>query len=601
MTGAKPVIDPAEAARKLEQEGDLRGAVRELNRLAEAAEPAERAQYSLRAAMLLSKGNFIEEAQRALSSVDTAALPESQRTQSQLLEAKLLLTQQKAQEALAILQTVSLNESDAASAFQYYQLRADAQRLLSRPQLAVIDLINSEGFSNNPAELRANQNKLWPMLTDLPLETLRNMAKSSGSDDVQGWARLAELNKTYQLPGMNLSAEIKDWRIRYPLHKAAEEIVQAILALKQDLTERPQHIALLLPQSGSFAKSGSAVRDGFMAAYYARGDDSYAPNIRVYETGDTVEGADAAYDRAIQDGADFVVGPLIKDAVTKLASNEQLPVPTLALNIATNIGRPPTKLYQFGLLPEDEARQVAEKAWLDGHNQAIVFLPDDSRGQRLLASFQDYWLKLGGSILETQAYKGGEKEFSDSMQRLLNIDESNDRYKQLKQLLKTDIKFDPRRRGDADFVFVAATPAQARQTRPQLKFYYASDLPVYATSSIFTGIADPAVDHDLNDILFCDMPWTLSSPPSPLWSRIAQIWGDDSYSVKRLYAFGIDSYNIIPHLHRLSTFRFQQARGETGILSLNELNQVQRQLTWARFAHGTPQVLEQPMTGTTAP
>ena len=601
MASAKPVIDPAETARKLEQEGDLRGAVRELNRLAETAEPAERAQYSLRAAMLLSKGNFIEEAQRALSSVDTTALPESQRTQSQLLEAKILLTQQKAQEALAILQTISINESDAASTFQYYQLRADAQRLLIRPQLAVIDLITSESFSNNPAELRANQNKLWPMLTDLPLETLRSMAKNNTSDDVQGWARLAELNKTYQLPGMNLSAEIKDWRIRYPLHKAAEEIVQAILALKQDLTERPQHIALLLPQSGSFGKSGAAVRDGFMAAYYSRGDDSYAPNIRVYETGDTVEGADAAYDRAIQDGADFIVGPLIKDAVTKLASNEQLPVPTLALNIATNIGRPPTKLYQFGLLPEDEARQVAEKAWLDGHNQAIVFLPDDPRGQRLLASFQDYWLKLGGNVLETQAYKGGEKEFSDTMQRLLNIDESNDRFKQLKQLLKTDIKFEPRRRGDADFIFVAATPTQARQTRPQLKFYYASDLPVYATSSIFTGIADPAVDHDLNDILFCDMPWTLSSPPSPLWSRIAQIWGDDSYSVKRLYAFGIDSYNIIPHLHRLSTFRFQQTRGETGILSLNELNQVQRQLTWARFAHGTPQVLEQPMTGTMAP
>jgi len=601
MASAKPVIDPAETARKLEQEGDLRGAVRELNRLAETAEPAERAQYSLRAAMLLSKGNFIEEAQRALSSVDTTALPESQRTQSQLLEAKILLTQQKAQEALAILQTISINESDAASTFQYYQLRADAQRLLIRPQLAVIDLITSESFSNNPAELRANQNKLWPMLTDLPLETLRSMAKNNTSDDVQGWARLAELNKTYQLPGMNLSAEIKDWRIRYPLHKAAEEIVQAILALKQDLTERPQHIALLLPQSGSFGKSGAAVRDGFMAAYYSRGDDSYAPNIRVYETGDTVEGADAAYDRAIQDGADFIVGPLIKDAVTKLASNEQLPVPTLALNIATNIGRPPTKLYQFGLLPEDEARQVAEKAWLDGHNQAIVFLPDDPRGQRLLASFQDYWLKLCGNVLETQAYKGGEKEFSDTMQRLLNIDESNDRFKQLKQLLKTDIKFEPRRRGDADFIFVAATPTQARQTRPQLKFYYASDLPVYATSSIFTGIADPAVDHDLNDILFCDMPWTLSSPPSPLWSRIAQIWGDDSYSVKRLYAFGIDSYNIIPHLHRLSTFRFQQTRGETGILSLNELNQVQRQLTWARFAHGIPQVLEQPITGTMAP
>ena len=77
------------------------------------------------------------------------------------------------------------------------------------------------------------------------------------------------------------------------------------------------------------------------------------------------------------DGAQFVVGPLSKPAVSKLMTEGAITVPTLTLNFAYQTDPLPANLYQISLSPEDEARQVAERAWLDGHNQAISVVPYD--------------------------------------------------------------------------------------------------------------------------------------------------------------------------------------------------------------------------------
>ncbi len=60
-------------------------------------------------------------------------------------------------------------------------------------------------------------------------------------------------------------------------------------------------------------------------------------------------------------------------------------------------------------------------------------------------------------------------------------------------------------------IFMLATPRQARLINPQLSFYRASRLPVYATSQVYTGYPDSSLDTDLNNVAFCDMPWILDS------------------------------------------------------------------------------------------
>ena len=584
----------SQVAADLEMRGEYERAAQEYARLADesASSSSLRAGYLLRAAASLTKGNFNDQAQRLLDSIDNTALKEGQQLQLQLLKVDVLLREKQAQPALNLLQSMQFTAEDPELAYQYYQLRAEAYVQLNRLHLAVADLINAEPFRKDPNAQQTNQNRIWQYLSTLEPDQLDQLQLGSTSELLKGWVKLAQIARSVNALDVNVEQEIMDWRMNYPLHPASEEIVQATLAQRKDITQRPDTIALLLPQTGATAKSANAVRDGFLAALYEERASGYAPTVMLYDTGETPDQALRAYDQAVRDGAGVVIGPLTKEDVMLLATHEQLPVATLALNYTNNTERLPAGLYQFGLAPEDEARQVAERAWLDGHNQALVLLPEGAWGARVLASFDQYWQQLGGKTIEVQTFKAGDNSFSDPLQKLLNIDESSARQRTLKQLLRVDLKFEPRRRADADFVFVAGNVAQGRQIRPQLKFFYASDLPVYATSHVYNGITDPSKDADLDGVVFCDMPWVLASPPSPLWTRITQAWGEKSYAYRRLYALGVDAYRLVPHLRRLSDYRFQQIRGETGVLSLNEFNQVQRQLMWAKFVRGTPKPLE---------
>ena len=86
---------------------------------------------------------------------------------------------------------------------------------------------------------------------------------------------------------------------------------------------------LLLPQTGSLATAGVAVRDGVLAAYYA--ETRSKPGIRVYDTQSTAAGAGAAYLKAVNEGAQMIIGPIGKDETAAVAA--QLDgIPLLALN-----------------------------------------------------------------------------------------------------------------------------------------------------------------------------------------------------------------------------------------------------------------------------
>ena len=160
-------------------------------------------------------------------------------------------------------------------------------------------------------------------------------------------------------------------------------------------------------------------------------------------------------------------------------------------------------------------------------------------------------------------------------------------------MLHENLKFEPRRRQDVDFIFLAAFPRQARLIRPQLKFHYAGNIPVYATSHIYSGKRNRHADRDMDDIIFEDIPWVLYTPNNtpPLQKNIDQLWPEESDQYTRLFAMGIDAYNLIPHLNHLKSYSYERYNGETGILSLDEYHRIFRQLSWARFRNGIPRPL----------
>lgn len=358
---------------------------------------------------------------------------------------------------------------------------------------------------------------------------------------------------------------------------------------------QPRQIALLLPFRGGYRKAAEAVRDGFIAAWHDAGD--YKPALRIYDA--NALNVEQMYAQAVAEGADFVVGPLEKQAIKELAKLTELPVPVLALNQApAGPGEKPAgpgvlpSLMQFGLSPEDEARQVAQRARLDGRGRALVIVPNDPWGQRLHRAFRDAWLPLGGRVLERISYDPQGKDYSLPVRRLLNIDASEERARRLRRKLNVALRSEARLRQDADLIFMAAFPVAARQLVPQFRFHKAEGLPVYATSHVFTGAVNPQADADMNEVMFADLPWILlpRAGASSLRALVNEHFQAAS-AYRRLHALGVDAFHLIPHLPRLAVDGAASFAGATGLLSMARDGMINRQLLWSRIVDGKPELL----------
>jgi hypothetical protein len=185
------------------------------------------------------------------------------------------------------------------------------------------------------------------------------------------------------------------------------------------------------------------------------------------------------------------------------------------------------------------------------------------------------------------------QDYSRPVKELLNIENSEQRAKQLTAALRRNIVSEPRYRRDADMIFLAASPLMAQQLVPQLRYFRADSITTYSISHIYTGKYDPEANSDIDNVIFSDMPWVIDPAReySELQQTLNKTLGQSESTYRRLYAFGIDAYRILPELGRLYA-QSGSFQGESGILKLTDQGYVQRESVWAKFTNGTPQLLD---------
>ena len=542
----------------------------------------------LSAAELLARGELWQQLTPVLASLDPSSLDPAQHVRYLLLDAEHALAQHQPELALERLQEISNPESLPDLGKGYYQIRAEAYAMTGNAMEAARQLIWLDGLIDDPDQKLANQYRIWEQFSNLSDDALQQLRTSPPPDPLSGWMELVLLTRQNARDSQRWNAALDGWRLRYPDHSAATMLLPDLLQQVGQFGARARHIAVLLPLSGATADSAMAIRDGIMAAYYK--DPLEQPELRFYDTGGNAQMLWSVYQNAIQEGAEFVIGPLLKDSIQQLARSGDLPVPVLALNQISNsqTGLP---LYQYGLAPEDEARQVAEKMINDGRRQVIALVPDTAWGSRVLAAFEQQFINLGGEILTSGQYAPDNADFKSPIQRALNLDSSKNRHRALERLLGEKLDFEPRRRQDVDAIFVLGFPRQARQLKPQLRFHHAGDIPIYSTSHVFAANPDPSLDRDMDGLFFCDIPWVLDYQGR--WSeqreQLLAAWPGRSQRFQRLFALGYDAYQVGPWLESLNMPGFAYFPGATGILTLDENKQLHRALEWAQFRKGRPQ------------
>ncbi|MFA0812096.1 penicillin-binding protein activator [Microbulbifer epialgicus] len=475
-------------------------------------------------------------------------------------------------------------ELPQTTALPLRNLRADLWGLLGNLDSAITERREISYLAQSDEAITQNNDGFWQLLTQLPSSELQERANSSSDTQMRGWYQLALLGRDTQTDISSQLTALSRWRERWPAHSANTHPPQALQLLERLAAQRADSIALLLPLSGSLGSAGRAIRDGFMAAHYtALNAGAATPRVLIYNTG-TEQPFEEVYQSAVDAGAQVIIGPLDKSKVANLLATEKLPVPTLALNYSDR-GRLTDDLVQFGLAVEDEARQIAQHAFRQGHRQAMMLTTDSNWGQRGAEAFQEEWQRLGGSVSISKTVSNNSK-FSNLVSDALLISASKARKKELQGRLAAPLEFTPRRRDDVDMIFVAALPQQARQLNPMLTYYYAGDLPVYATSHVFGGSINPNRDRDLNGVRFTALPWLFENN---LTKREIAQQADPAPAFARLYALGADAFRLYPRLPMLRQFPQQKVHGLTGALSLSPDGRIVREQMWARIEKGVPE------------
>lgn len=376
------------------------------------------------------------------------------------------------------------------------------------------------------------------------------------------------------------------WRQSKSRHPASNHLPQALLLVETMARERPDNIALLLPLGST---AGRVVRDGFMSAYFnVQKIGGKVPALRFYDTSALTDSTEirALHQRAIDEGAAMIIGPLLKQNVAQLQKIRDLKVTTLALNNVDGVPFNRELFYQFALSPEVEARQIATKAWLSGHRFAAVLSPQDVSDNDPLArkrdTFIQEWQSLGGKIVAQEKFVD---DYILTIEALLDLSDSEYRKETLGDLIGESLEFTQRRRQDIDFIFLIAQPGSARQINPRLSFLYAGDIPVYGSQDIYSGISRPLEDVDLNGIMFSDSPWILSDSDD-LKPETQQLFPQTTARNLRLQAFGIDAFRLYSRLKQLDAVPDSYIYGASGLLTMNPERKITRELSWAKIENG---------------
>jgi outer membrane PBP1 activator LpoA protein len=576
----------AKAARALEANGEFTAAADAYLATAAKQPPAARAGLRLAASRALLRAAELDRAERIARETVIPADAADLALDRNLVLAEIALGRSLPNLALQRLPVTVPDNLPVELRWQHLELRARALLQAGDTLGSARERLLLGALTDDPEIAVANQLAL--------LATLRALGPAlpdpeTVTPELAGWIALAQLATGPPINAVALDGELADWHARYPDHQVLPEVLEQAASERQ-AAPAPSNIAVLLPSSGPFANAAGAVRDGFLAALYADtltsgSETEQSLSVRFYDSSqaDTLD----TYAQAVTDGAEVVVGPLRKEAVAALATASNLPAPVLALNQVDSEATTIRGLHQFALSPEGEAAEVADRAWYDGHRQVVVLVPATDFGQRIASAFRARWERLGGVILEERGYDPSENDFSQPITTLLGLSASNSRYKALRGLLRRSLEFEPRRRRDADAVFLVALPREARQLKPQLAFHHAANLPVYATSHVFAPESGAQANRDLDGLRFCDMPWTLGAADPELAGDLPTASG----SLARLFALGADAYHLLPYLARLQSDPEARLDAQGGLLSIDANGRVQRQLLCAEFADGLPRLL----------
>ncbi|MCO6523638.1 MAG: penicillin-binding protein activator [Candidatus Schmidhempelia sp.] len=566
--------------------------------------------------------NRLAEAENELATLNTN-LNQAQLIEKQLSGAELAIRQQQRFN----LASVDMNVLSIEQKYRYYQIKLLQEQQNNDINAQARDYIVLETLAT-PSLRQYVINQTWQFFNSLSDNDLQNIVVYANEINLQGWIQLVyayrqslivepitQINSegetetvvpelTDQERHRRISKAISSWQIQYPSHPAVMYVKNAIFGIKQDTTtydtSNASNVALLLPLTGASKIFGEAIRAGYMDAtnFYP---DEKRQNIQVFDT--TADSLQSILYQAKQQGAQLIVGPLLKNDVVNLTRlNPQLPV--LALNKIhdQHLTMSPSNnnVCYFALSPEEEASDAAKHIMKQNKHVPLIITTDNNIGRRVAKAFASSWYTTATGPVYVQYFTSA-AQLKQKMNTGIGLKVEG-------QLLKTNLinsvddTFMPNSNIDAIYIFATQEELdfikpmlEMKTTESKLKDNSESNVdvpPLYTSSRSHS--ANTTVDYrlEMEGMQFSDIPLLMNHDTiySQLPSNIQQ-----DYSLARLYAMGMDAWRLANHFDKLLTQQNPVLDdGLTGKIVVNSDCEIQRQLVWSVYQRGEIQLIDQP-------
>ncbi len=514
------------------------------------------------------------------ASEQTGTLSPQQKQQLALLQTQLALFEQLPEKASQQLDELQSADLPAAEQREFYRLQAQLKQQQGDQLGAARALIQQDQLTSVPAAKKDLQERIWRLLNQFTPFTLRAAETAPAPDVTTGWFELAATLNQYGAQPVVLIQKLQEWKQTFPGHPALENMPANLDQLLSIEAFVPKKIAVLLPLTGPLAPQGEIMQNGILMAYK---NTHHAGELHFYDS--NTQDLQALYQQLTTDGMQFVLGPLDKNRVELFTEINQT-IPELALNQPEQL-KESEQLFYFGLSPEGEAVQGANKIWQDGHRHPIIIAAKDQLGQRMSKAFEQRWQELSHQEVEIASFDN-QQQIQQTVQQILGVSDSKQRIRDIKRLTGLKLKDEARSRRDTDAIYLISSPANTLLVKPFIDVSvspYAKPIPVYASS--MSRLSQQALKsvEEMNKMQLSEMPWLLSQDPS-LMARVRHLWPTLTSNQLRLFALGYDSLSLVERLAQLRQLPQYSVQGLTGDLTVDSQGVVQRQLMWAHYENG---------------
>ncbi len=327
-----------------------------------------------------------------------------------------------------------------------------------------------------------------------------------------------------------------------------------------EMNKNATTVSMLLPLSGTWEATGTSFQN---AALLAMDENPDAPvKLLFFDTQSTAEGTQKAYDKALSENSNVILGPVFADEFRALPSPSLINKPVLGYTSDNTILN--SERASMAVLIPEQIRALVRQNCLSGKQKLAVIGPEGKTGEIVMNALENALQECPDMSLQTYALYDAKKadmsaDILKILPRFINP-KKKDLTEEEQELLATPME----ERLEFDSLLVFEEGTKLTQVMSILAFYDVSPeiIPIYTLAS-----AKAIKDRALNGVLMADLPAN-----NTFSRKYKNAFGKTPI---RLTSLGYDSVNWVAQESKkgpvsLKTLRDSGAyQGVDGLIKLN--------------------------------